>query len=664
MQEQIITTYKNHTFPQRKKMKLYTFTPYASEGETFAEAISRHMNKLNTGEAAVICDHDIMIGTDKGWYPRIEAHLQRGMQFGTCLTNLIGASYQKDDTAPQDFNDKSHAKYAADLAIQNDAQYDIITEEQLASGHLFVITKEAWDKIQPLETRTILELDNEIHRKMKQAGIDLWLMRDVYVYHRYRFGDQNDTAHLMPKAVLPSKKEQKAALDPTMRKALYTIITGNYDTLMQPQVITPGWEYHVYTDNPDRITAQGGIWQVFPLPKEENSTLQQRQLKTICPIKAEQGKLLRTIYIDGNQTIIGNLDEFVQATGHQWGGYTTKQHPGRNCAYDEAAACIELGKDTAESVNKTVAMLKQQKFPKNAGLSETGIMIRDYNDPSGSGKLSRAMQKWEKLIRLNSHRDQLTHSFVLYKHPTVQHMRSNDDIFKQYFKQQPHTVVASVQETPVITKNEESKVPAAVPQKPKTIQPDFSEKFKLNIYGTVNEQELGFIPQFLEKALGSNPEAHVELVVVDMAVLPDIAAIEAQYPGHILIRRHDWLRTEANGHWGSYRYLIEPETKTEYVITCDIQFMLTADVLQTYLPLLEQTGQRYFNTVQSSGVHMRTEKHFTEYGALYGHDFSPFIPEVRAANSATLLLRIVESMGNELITGVEPPTVGRRMEKV
>lgn len=42
--------------------------------------------------------------------------------------------------------------------------------------------------------------------------------------------------------------------------AIYTVITGNYDTVKQPQVITPEADYFLFTNNHSIIDA--GVWKV------------------------------------------------------------------------------------------------------------------------------------------------------------------------------------------------------------------------------------------------------------------------------------------------------------------------------------------------------------------------------------------------------------------
>ena len=50
----------------------------------------------------------------------------------------------------------------------------------------------------------------------------------------------------------------------TGRKVVYTCISGNYDTLKDPTVVTPGWEYICFTDQ----KVISNVWTIRPLPKE------------------------------------------------------------------------------------------------------------------------------------------------------------------------------------------------------------------------------------------------------------------------------------------------------------------------------------------------------------------------------------------------------------
>ena len=42
---------------------------------------------------------------------------------------------------------------------------------------------------------------------------------------------------------------------------IYTVITGNYDTIKQPLVVVEGVEYILFTNNPEIKDA--GVWKIW-----------------------------------------------------------------------------------------------------------------------------------------------------------------------------------------------------------------------------------------------------------------------------------------------------------------------------------------------------------------------------------------------------------------
>ena len=49
--------------------------------------------------------------------------------------------------------------------------------------------------------------------------------------------------------------------------AIYTVITGDYDTIKQPQVITPGAGYFLFTNN--HCGEEAGVWKIVHLDEPE-----------------------------------------------------------------------------------------------------------------------------------------------------------------------------------------------------------------------------------------------------------------------------------------------------------------------------------------------------------------------------------------------------------
>ena len=116
-----------------------------------------------------------------------------------------------------------------------------------------------------------------------------------------------------------------------------------------------------------------------------------------------------TVWIDGNLPINDKLYEYIKANE----GYdlTFKKHLCNKCIYQECDLVIKCKKDTPENVNRIRKRYQQENVPKNLGMVETNIIIR--KDKEWVRKL---MEEWWKEIKANSHRDQLSVMYVVWKY--------------------------------------------------------------------------------------------------------------------------------------------------------------------------------------------------------------------------------------------------------
>lgn len=135
------------------------------------------------------------------------------------------------------------------------------------------------------------------------------------------------------------------------KKVIYTVIAGNYDSLLkQPNV--DGYDFICFTDNKE---LKSDLWEIREIPQELNDLTDVK--KNRC-IKILAHKYLPeydfSIYIDGNISILGDVNEFVKNNCNEKDGYVfIGKHPyGRKCIYDEAVALIELKKDKKEIIEK------------------------------------------------------------------------------------------------------------------------------------------------------------------------------------------------------------------------------------------------------------------------------------------------------------------------
>lgn len=189
---------------------------------------------------------------------------------------------------------------------------------------------------------------------------------------------------------------------------VYTCISGQYDSLIEPLFVNKDVDYVCFTDQP----FTSNIWQIRPIPEELNYL---SQVKKQRYIKVNPHKYLSdyetSVWVDANITIKGNINYLINVVKWSISSITVPKHPIRSCIYEEANACIQYNKDVPEIALKQVKEYKEEGFPENYGLVQTGIMFRKHNDP----KCIKFMERWWDEIEEHSHRDQLSFNYVSWK---------------------------------------------------------------------------------------------------------------------------------------------------------------------------------------------------------------------------------------------------------
>ena len=197
------------------------------------------------------------------------------------------------------------------------------------------------------------------------------------------------------------------------KKVVYTCITGGYDSLIEPTYISEGFDYICFTDNMD---LKSKTWKIRPLPKEVEGL---SQVKKQRYVKINAHKVLPeydlSIWVDGNVTLRGDLNEFLKKSLKNDVSVYIPQHPARNCIYDEATAVIRLKKDKPEIVNKQIERYKKEGFPAKYGLLQSNIILRKHNSPD----CAKLMEAWFNELKNESHRDQLSFNYVSWKNKDV-----------------------------------------------------------------------------------------------------------------------------------------------------------------------------------------------------------------------------------------------------
>ena len=202
-----------------------------------------------------------------------------------------------------------------------------------------------------------------------------------------------------------SKTKQK-------KKVVYTCLTGNYDELYLPEYIDYEWDYICFTDNKELLKNDTyGIWKIHPLKFSElDNSRNNRWHKTHPHILFPNYEA--SLYIDSNLIIRSNwIFKEIEKNNRN---LIIPIHFERDCIYDEIEYVKDLKFDDIKKIQKmTDFLIKNEKdFPHNYGLTENNCIYRRHNEPT----IIEMMEEWWSFIRDYSKRDQISLSYVLWKH--------------------------------------------------------------------------------------------------------------------------------------------------------------------------------------------------------------------------------------------------------
>ena len=146
---------------------------------------------------------------------------------------------------------------------------------------------------------------------------------------------------------------------------VFTAIFGNYDYLKEPLVVTPGWQYICFTDQP--LTSK--VWEIRQITPDD-ARLAAKEVK-ITP--HHFGIESPSIYIDGSFIINCDLNKFYAKHN---GSISFSRNPFRKCAYEEIGACLRNKRDSYSALMEHKARLLKLGVKKNNGMAASGVIMR------------------------------------------------------------------------------------------------------------------------------------------------------------------------------------------------------------------------------------------------------------------------------------------------
>lgn len=182
---------------------------------------------------------------------------------------------------------------------------------------------------------------------------------------------------------------------------VYTANFGKYDAIYEPFASTPYVEHLLYTDNVTDVLG----WKQTVCHPCLTPVREARKRKCLSHIYTDTGF---SIWHDGNIRLLANPSTMIEMLGDM--DLLAFTHPYRDCTYDEAGACIELGKAEVEILAAQTNRYIAEGFPAHNGLCETGLLVRRHSEA-----VVRFNEMWWTEIEAGSHRDQASFNYVAWK---------------------------------------------------------------------------------------------------------------------------------------------------------------------------------------------------------------------------------------------------------
>ena len=185
-------------------------------------------------------------------------------------------------------------------------------------------------------------------------------------------------------------------------RVIYTSVVGSLDSLMQPQVVDPRYDYVCFVRSAEGM--DGGVWQLREIPADIADDRMLSRYPKLHPEELLPGYTW-TLWIDGNISIrsaefYDRLDDLIADGAHM----AVAKHPLRDCVYDEAYAVVAADKERYQAAVRVINFLKSKGFPRHAGLFENSIILRR----GGDGKIAALDAMWWDCLLALSGRDQLS----------------------------------------------------------------------------------------------------------------------------------------------------------------------------------------------------------------------------------------------------------------
>ena len=189
---------------------------------------------------------------------------------------------------------------------------------------------------------------------------------------------------------------------------IYTAIAGGIDDLIQHKYRSPEFDYVCFSDRP---VDEPGMWDVRLIEGSQLDDVRKAKYYKLFPHELFP-EYLYSVWVDGNIDVLDDtLENRVLELISNDTLIAANIHPHRSCSYEEANACVSMGKDDTEVILRQVDFMESNGFPRDLGLFAMMLICRKHQER----KVIQLMVDWWWMIQNFSRRDQISFMYVLFK---------------------------------------------------------------------------------------------------------------------------------------------------------------------------------------------------------------------------------------------------------
>lgn len=184
---------------------------------------------------------------------------------------------------------------------------------------------------------------------------------------------------------------------------VYTALFGDRDVMRPPERID-GFDWRFVTDNENCQRWDDTIVTPMPIPGDPRRSA--RLIKIMPHLFFPNYE--RWVWMDGNLRLHQGVNG--DSLNKIPGPISVFNHRDRDCLYKEAWICSHFKLDDPETIEAQIAGYRQEGFPTQLGLAETGGLIRD-----NTSEIRAFNRRWWKEVSTKSLRDQLSFNYCAWK---------------------------------------------------------------------------------------------------------------------------------------------------------------------------------------------------------------------------------------------------------